>query len=94
MDVVQPDDVFQQEETTEVVPAMAIDDDVVLRRHDIESEIIPMEVLQSVRRVEAKGVTDVGFICDDEDGLMREGDDTDEEYDLQSDFDTDVDVES
>ncbi|XP_028060576.1 uncharacterized protein LOC114264176 [Camellia sinensis] len=94
MDVVQPDDVFQQEETTEVVPTMAIDDDVDLRRDDIESEIIPMEVLQSVRGVEAKGVTDDAFICDDEDGLMREGDDTDEEYDLQSDFDTDVDVES
>ncbi|XP_028066963.1 uncharacterized protein LOC114269797 [Camellia sinensis] len=94
MDVVQPDDAFQQEKTTEVVPAMAIDDDVVLRRHDIESEIIPMEVLQSVRGVEAKGVTDDAFICDDEDGLMREGDDTDEEYDLQSDFDTDVDVQS
>ncbi|XP_028103364.1 uncharacterized protein LOC114302527 [Camellia sinensis] len=94
MDVVQPGDVFQQEETTEVVPTMAINDDVVLRRHDIKSEIIPMEVLQSVRVVEAKGVIDDAFICDDEDGLMREGDDTDEEYDLQSDFDTDVDVES
>ncbi|CAL5397625.1 unnamed protein product [Camellia sinensis] len=91
MDVVQPGDVFQQEETTEVVPTMAINDDVVLRRHDIESEIIPMEVLQSVRGVEAKGVIDDAFICDDEDGLMREGDNTDEEYDLQSDFDTDVD---
>ncbi|CAL5415106.1 unnamed protein product [Camellia sinensis] len=91
MDVVQPDDAFQQEETTEVVPTMAIDDDVALRRDDIDSEIIPLEVLQSVRGVEAKGVTDDAFICDDEDGLMREGDDTDEEYDLQSDFDTDVD---
>ena len=67
---------------------------MVLHRHDIESEIIPMEVLQSVRGVEAKGVTNDAFICDDEDGLMREGDNTDEEYELQSDFDTDVDVES
>ena len=91
VDVPQLDDVFQQDESTNVVPTEPMDDDVVLRRDDIATEIIPMEVLQSNNRLQPKVGMDDDFICDDEDKPTMEGD-NEEEDELDSDFDSDMDI--
>jgi len=92
VDVPQPDDVFQQDESTDVVPTEPVDGDVVLRRDDIDAEIIPMEVLQFDNRVQPKVGMDDDFIWDDEDEPTLEGD-NEEEDELDSDFDIDMDIE-
>ena len=91
VDVPQPDDVFQQDESTNVIPTEPIDDDVVLRRDDIDVVIIPMEVLQFDNHVQPLLGMDDDFKCDDEDELTIEGDD-EEEDELDSDFDSDMDI--
>lgn len=83
---------LQEDETTTVVPTEPIDDEVVLRRDNIEPEIISMEVSQSKKCVQPEGVMDDAFICDDDDELTIAGDD-EEEDEIESDFDTDTDLE-
>ena len=85
------DEVLQDDENSTVVPTEPIDDVVVLRRDDIEPQIISMEVSQSNKRVQPEGVMDDAFISDDDDELTISGDD--EEDEMESDFDTDTDLE-
>ncbi|KAL7175912.1 hypothetical protein ACSBR2_029479 [Camellia fascicularis] len=91
-DVPEFDEVLQDDEASTVLPTKPIDDDVVLCRDDIELEIISMEVSQSNKRVQPEGLMDDAFICDDDDELTIAGDD-EKEDEIQSDFDTDTDVE-
>lgn len=91
-----PNEVFQQETTTEV-PPIVIEDSVVtsLRRNDIEPAIISEDVVLQfdTRRAQAEGAADDDtFMYDDGDELMGDFDDEDEEED-HSDFDIDIDIE-
>ncbi|GMP65663.1 hypothetical protein CsSME_00026365 [Camellia sinensis var. sinensis] len=91
LDVPEFDEVLQDDENSTIVPTQPIDDVVVLRRDDIEPQIISMEVSQSNKRVQPEGVMDDAFICDDDDELTISGDDKEDE--MESDFDTDTDLE-
>ncbi|KAL6993932.1 hypothetical protein U1Q18_012042, partial [Sarracenia purpurea var. burkii] len=65
VDDLEPNDVFQQEEITEIVPIVVEDSMTIpLRRNDMEPEIIRQELVE--------GLNDDAFICDNEDELMGE----------------------
>lgn len=90
-----PNDVFQQDETTEIVQ-ISIADSIsnTLRRTDIAPDIIPSQVvLQSSTSVHVEGPNRDDFICDDNDQHSNDPSDDEDEFHSHSNSDTDDDIE-
>ncbi|KAI8554869.1 hypothetical protein RHMOL_Rhmol05G0130300 [Rhododendron molle] len=85
-------DEFQQDETTNAIPNIVVDDslEVQLTRDDVNPEIIPSNVV-----LESHSQQDISsFPEEDEDESMGEPSDNEEnEFAIESDSDTDPDVE-
>lgn len=84
-------DVFQQDETTNAVPNIVVDDSVEVRltRDDVDPEIIPSNVV-----LESHSRQDISsFPEEDEDEDESMGEPSDNEFAIESDSDIDPDVE-
>ena len=88
-----PTDVFQQDETTNVVPNIDIDDSVEVRftRDDVDPEIIPSNVVLETQNRQLSN----SFLEEDEDEDEDElvGEPSDNEFASESDSDIDPDIE-
>ncbi|XP_028102662.1 uncharacterized protein LOC114301906 [Camellia sinensis] len=90
-----PNDVFQQDETTEIFQINIADSiSNTLRRTDIAPDIIPSQVvLQSSTSVHVEGPNRDDFICDDNDQHSNDPSDDEDEFHSHSNSDTDDDIE-
>lgn len=88
-----PTDVFQQDETTNAVPNIDIDDSVEVRftRDDVDPEIIPSNVVLETQNRQLSSSFPEEDEDEDEDELL--GEPSDNEFASESDSDIDPDIE-